>query len=250
MAGKAGTHVTGTAAGEPVSDDRRLQILYAAVEVLRERGFPETRVADVAKRAEVSSALVMYYFESKDQLLTAALRLSEERFFSSASEALATLSSAQARLEHLVRVSVLPDGVAGAGHSSDLMDSWVLWLDIWAQAYRHSGVARDRYELDQRWRDMVAEVVRDGQQAGEFRDAAVGLDADEFATWFTALLDGLIIQVILSDPVVSAGRAFELAMRVASDQLGFAWSNRHRGTARRTPARRTGTARRTRSTRG
>ena len=52
------------------ADQRREQMLRAAIEVIEERGFPETRIADVAARAGTSPALVIYYFKTKDQLLT------------------------------------------------------------------------------------------------------------------------------------------------------------------------------------
>ena len=58
---------------------------------------------------------------------------------------------------------------------------------------------KDRIELDQRWRDTIAQVVRDGQAAGEIGRS---VDADDFAITFSALLDGLSIQVALEDPVV------------------------------------------------
>ena len=64
---------------------------------------------------------------------------------------------------------------------------------------RHPEVSRDREELDQRWRNQIADVVRGGQQSGEF-DA---VDASAFALLFSALLDGLVVQVALGDPTVT-----------------------------------------------
>ena len=56
------------------NEARRIQMLRAAAELICERGFCETRIADVAKRAGVSSALVIYYFGTRDRLLVDALR--------------------------------------------------------------------------------------------------------------------------------------------------------------------------------
>ena len=67
----------GTSASAP-PDLRREQMLRAAAELIGERGFSETRIADVARRAGASPALVIYYFGTKDQLLTEALRFSED----------------------------------------------------------------------------------------------------------------------------------------------------------------------------
>ena len=63
------------------ADQRREQMLRAAIAVIEERGFPETRIADVAARAGTSPALVIYYFKTKDQLLTEALRYAEDAWY-------------------------------------------------------------------------------------------------------------------------------------------------------------------------
>src|ERR671923_270867 len=68
--------------GRPrLTRQRRMEILEAAVDVIRERGLCETRIADVARRAGASAALVLYYFDSKDRLLTEALTHAEDRFY-------------------------------------------------------------------------------------------------------------------------------------------------------------------------
>ena len=64
-----------------ISRKRRQQILEAAVEVITERGVCGTRIADVADRGGTSAPLVLYYFESKDKLLTEALAYAEDRFY-------------------------------------------------------------------------------------------------------------------------------------------------------------------------
>ena len=94
----------GTSASAP-PDLRREQMLRAAAELIGERGFSETRIADVARRAGASPALVIYYFATKDQLLTEALRFSEEAFYRTVTAELDTLRTARERLELLVRTT-------------------------------------------------------------------------------------------------------------------------------------------------
>ena len=62
------------------NEARRTEMLHAAAELICERGFGDTRIADVAKRAGVSSALVIYYFGTRDRLLVDALRHSKPIF--------------------------------------------------------------------------------------------------------------------------------------------------------------------------
>ena len=101
----------------------------------------------------------------------------------------------------------------------------MLWLDLWSQAARHPEVASVRQKFDERWRDLICSLVVAGQEAGEFGP----VDPVEFAVLFSALLDGLAVQIALDDPAVSTARAFELIMRFAAAQLGFTWTPRRAG---------------------
>jgi AcrR family transcriptional regulator len=202
-------------------------MLLAAIEVIAERGFPETRIADIGRRVGASSALVIYYFGTKDRLLVDALRYSEDLFYAEAARRLDAIDGARDKIEALVRMSCTNDGPDG------MAASWQLWPDVWAQAARHPEISRDREELDQRWRDKVAEIVRAGVGSGEFGE----VDVDAFTLVLTALLDGLAVQVGLGDPVVNPERATEVTMRLVARELGFAWEpagvRRAAGAARR-----------------
>ena len=123
----------------------------------------------------------------------------------------------------LVRTACIPQD------EEQIPGAWGLWFDLWTQAFRHPDVAKDRIELDQRWRDTIAGVVRDGQQAGEIGRS---VDADAFAITFSALLDGLSIQVALADPVVDADLAFVIAMSFAARELGVGWRPRRSSAGR------------------
>ena len=198
------------------ADQRREQMLRAAIAVIEEWGFPETRIADVAARAGTSPALVIYYFKTKDQLLTEALRYAEDAWYEAGTQRMAGITSAARRLEELVVMNFLEE------LEGEATSSWLLWLDLWAQSVRLPEVATVRQKFDERWRETISSVVLAGQEAGEFGP----VDAEDFAVTLSALLDGLAIQVAVREPTVTATRAFELSMRFVSGQLGFEWSGR------------------------
>ncbi len=202
-----GAEVPGTA------DQRREQMLRAALEVISARGYADTRIADVAERAGVSPALVIYYFKTKDQLLTEAIRHYEDEWYTVGQQRMARLATAAERLEEFVAMNCLNEADPGPD------SSWALWLDFWAQAARNSEVASVRQKSDERWREVIASLARDGQAAGEFRE----IDTENFAICLSVLIDGLTIQIALDDPVVDQLRAFELSMRFVAGQLGFDW---------------------------
>jgi AcrR family transcriptional regulator len=199
------------------ADQRREQMLQAALEVIIERGYPDTRITDVAERAGASPALVIYYFKTRDQLLTEALRYSEDNWYASGTRRMAAIASGAGRLEEIVAMTCLPE------EDTDAVGSWLVWLDLWAQSPRNAGVAAVRQKFDERWRETIRSIVLTGQETGEF--AAV--DADDFAVTLSALLDGFAVTIALDDSEVGPGRAFELTMQYAAGQLGFPW-NGHR----------------------
>src|SRR5450755_1486913 len=180
----------GDAGATGTADQRRAQMMAAALEVISERGYPDTRIADVAERAGISPALVIYYFKTKDHLLTEAIRYSEDRWYADGQQRLASLPTAAARLEEIVAMSCLPED------DPEPHSSWLLWLDFWAQAARNDEVAGLRRKSDERWRDTIASLVQAGQAAGEFCD----VNALDFAVLLSALLDGVAIQIALKDP--------------------------------------------------
>ena len=198
--------------GDAVADVRRDQMLAAAATLIAERGFSDTRIADVAERVGASPALVIYYFGTKDSLLTEALRWSERSFYAATEEMLRSTTSLRKRLQILVEWTLIPD------NQTALTGDWGLWFDLWAQAFRHAEVKKDRAELDRQWRDLISRVVQAGIDAEEIGR----VDVETFAIMWGALLDGLVVQVALDDPVVDVERARKVALDVAYQELGLA----------------------------
>ncbi len=190
------------------NEPRRIEMLRAAAELICERGFGDTRIADVAKRAGVSSALVIYYFGTRDRLLVDALRYSEESFYEAAEKTLAELPSLHDRLSLLVKWTCVPEA------EDEIPGAWGLWFDLWAQAFRHDEIKAGRAELDARWRSMIIEAIRSDELDTD-------VDARMFAVEFSALLDGLSIQVALEDPEVDSAVAYDIAMRFVERELNL-----------------------------
>src|SRR5436190_6887639 len=152
---------------------RKPQLLQAAAGVIAERGIASTRIADVAERAGTSSPAVLYWFESKDELLAEALTVEEERFYGELTERMTTLERPRDRLRLLLEAS------------AEEYD-WTLWMELWTRALRDRSTQMARRRLDDRWRSQIAAVIRDGQEAGEFGEA----HSDDVALVLASLIDG------------------------------------------------------------
>jgi AcrR family transcriptional regulator len=209
--------------GDAVADVRRDQMLAAASTLIAERGFHDTRIADVAKRVGASPALVIYYFGTKDSLLTEALRWSERSFYAATEEMLRSTEKLRDRLEILVEWTLVSD------KQQNLTGDWGLWFDLWAQAFRHPEVKKDRAELDAQWRELITRIVQAGVDKGEIDQ----LDVATFAIMWGSLLDGLVVQVSLDDPVVDLALARRIALEMADKELGLTPSHRRPRAAKR-----------------
>lgn len=196
------------------SKDRHQEILDAAARVITDRGLAETRISDIAERCGVSPGLILYYFDSKDRLLVEALTSANDQFYLRLSREMRRLPSAREQIERLVELSV-----PGLLPEYERLDEWALWIEIWVRALRDPMLAKEREVLDRRWRQSIADIIREGRTTGEFPE---GEDADQLGLELGAMIDGLAIQVLLNDTTFSPQRMHEVCMNVAARLIGFA----------------------------
>ncbi len=188
-------------------EERRRRILEATVQVVRDRGFAGTRVADIAAAAGTSSGLVLYHFGSLAGALTEALTYVEDAFYTELE------SQLDAATDPVERLRVMAEAAAGSGPA---VGDWTLWLEIWVRALRDETARAARESLDRRWRAALRQVVVAGVSAGVFRPADVAATALRLCS----LMDGLAIQLALGDPGMTASRFRRLWLDAAALELG------------------------------
>jgi AcrR family transcriptional regulator len=183
---------------------RREALVRAAIEVIAEKGLGGTRVADIGERSGMSAGTVLYYFDGKSDIFSRALRTIEDDLRAEAREAFESRASAVDRWRWLV------EQAAPTGPGDPRM---LLWLEAWERAPRDPEVSELLLELDRRWLDLLVEVVEYGRSTGEF-DVA---DPEDFAVRFSALMDGLTLQVVAGSTTVDRARMLELCARASQE---------------------------------
>jgi AcrR family transcriptional regulator len=163
---------------------RRAEILDASVAVVLERGFGGTRIADVADALGISSGLVHYHFDSKDELLAETLRHAADADIDRLEKAVAELDDPVRRLDRVLS-EYLPE--------TKKDQSWVIWVDAWGHAIRNDRLRTILKELDLAWSGALESVLHDGVTAGVFACP----DPAGTARRLSAMLDGLGLDVIL-----------------------------------------------------
>jgi AcrR family transcriptional regulator len=185
----------------------RERVLQAAVDLITEAGIDQVRVAELARRAGMSSGQVMYYFTSKEHILLETLAWRDREDIAQTRAALSRVTGAWRQLERFISF-YLP---AAATHPT-----WILWMEAWARAPHNREVSQLMEDLLRQWRDELAAIVARGVREGAFTPPAA---VDDFTLRFTALLDGLAIQRLRQMHQPSRKRLTGLAMTVARAEL-------------------------------
>jgi len=139
--------------------DKYQRILSAAIEVIAEKGFHNSRVSDIAERADVADGTVYLYFKSKEQILMAALDGAFQAFYRQAQHELKDAKDATRKLRILSRL-----------HLRELSRNRSLAVVLQTEL-RQS--AKFLAEFSQRelkgYFNLIREIIREGQSAGKIR---------------------------------------------------------------------------------
>jgi AcrR family transcriptional regulator len=190
--------------------NRPEQILAAACRAIQQRGFANTRIADIAAEADMSTGAIHYWFEVKDEVLIAALKWASSQLFERIERLAASAGSERERLAQLLEHAVPVPGPRRG--------EYVLWIELWVRALQEPELLPECEELSRRWRGYFLDVVRRGAETGEF--APLG-DADEVAERLLAQVDGLGFELLLGYSWTSAERMRERLYGFAAEQLGI-----------------------------
>jgi AcrR family transcriptional regulator len=182
---------------------RKAQIVSAAAAVLSERGYANARVVDIAGRAGTSPSAILYWFDGKDGLLAEALAWREQEFHDRYTVRVEGAQRASDKLRILV--------AAMLRHYD-----WALWMELCVLALRDPAAAAERDRMDRRWRAMLRNVIRDGQEAGEF----TGDDPDQAMFVLAALIDGMAPLLAMKAKGVNRQRVERTWLAEAARVLG------------------------------
>jgi len=167
--------------------EKRPLILRAATEVFAEQGFNSVTVAAIADRAGIGKGTVYEYFSSKDELLFAVFEWMNEGIFNRIHGLIEVGGTTLERLNRLLDL--------GAQITREQMEMQAVVLDFWS-ASRGTKV-EERYNQAclttfRAYRRLVADVIREGQTAGEIRSE---VDPEAVAAMVVAAMDGLGVQI-------------------------------------------------------
>jgi len=191
---------------KPTVEKRRIQILEAACTVMGKQGIAATRVGDVAKYLGISTGLVHYHFDTKDELLAAAFRHAAEKELS----ALRLLMDTGGTPRELLDIAI-NNFFPASGFSS-----WRLWIEGWAVALRSESFRRTVMELDEAWVEVLADTLTDGVASGDF----ACVNPQDSAWRLACLIEGLAIQQVAHGGVINDVETRRLVAAAVEAEIG------------------------------
>ncbi|MEV2215025.1 TetR family transcriptional regulator C-terminal domain-containing protein [Streptomyces sp. NPDC050997] len=179
---------------QPTEVRRRL-IIDAAVPLIAERGYTSVGVRDVAAAAGVSVGTVTYHFDSVQEILSEAMVLHIERYYTALSEAAEHATSGAEALRLLI----------DALFTDDTDRHWRMWFEYWHAGEQGTDAAFTRGQADRytAWHRQIHALAERGQADGEFSCD----DLDGFTARFAALADGLALQRLRQAPPLTTQEA-------------------------------------------
>jgi AcrR family transcriptional regulator len=180
--------------------DRKDQIIAAALELFRSKGFADVSTRDLAEHAGLSRSHVYHYFSDWKELRG-------EAFVRFANEQLDE-----------VRVPLVgrPPLEALEGFLRDCLPStadagWALWLDAWDEAMHDEPFAEAYLTINAQWQAMLAEIIEEGVAAKVFHCESPKRAARQLFAVAMGYADDLMLKPSIESAEAAMGEVMEVA---------------------------------------
>ena len=139
--------------------DKRQAIHRAAIKVFAQRGYFNSKVADIAKEAGIADGTVYLYFKSKDEILHSIFDRAMEEFIAEGKREIAEIPEADGRLRRIAQLHL-----EKLGADRDLAIVFQVELrgsTKFMEEFSGGGFAE--------YLDIIRQTISEGQKSGVFR---------------------------------------------------------------------------------
>lgn len=181
------------------TNDKYQRILEASVNVFADHGFHQSTVSQIAKKAGVADGTIYLYFKNKEDILVQIFNYKTKQIFERFREVVDSADNPIEKLRNLIR-----------RHLQEFQQDRNLAVVYLAETRQINRVMEDQIKImSKMYFDLVAEILEQGQQDGNFRKALyLGLvkrhilgSVDEvISTWLHG--DDKYDLVSMADPLV------------------------------------------------
>ena len=187
---------------------RRKQLIEATIQCIADKGLSGTTMADVTKRAGLSLGIVNLHFQSKEKLLIETLNFISDEYTSGLNKIFNNqrLNTEQKILAHI-----------NFDFSREIIDrnKLAVWFAFWGETkYRHayfSICASYIMEIANNLTNLFALL----KQQGDYTE----VDPELVCTCYTALSDGLWLDLLITPKGLKPAQAQSIAMHYLATQF-------------------------------
>lgn len=167
-----------------VADERRAQIIQAALACFTRKGYNNTTMDDIVTKSGLSKGTLYWYFKSKDDLFVQAIASFFVDWGEESVAALEQFPTASDKLRALAQWLVDFCGKAEGFLS--------LFLEFWASSPRREEAGQLWVDMLGQYKDLIVEIIEEGVRNGEFKP----VDAKQLVWALMAAYDGLAAYIM------------------------------------------------------
>jgi AcrR family transcriptional regulator len=168
-----------------VSEERRAEIIEAALHCFTRQGYNNTTMDDIVAESGLSKGTLYWYFDSKDDLFSAAMMSVFEDISEDALKDIEQRSTASDKLLAMARAAV------NIGKQAEGLFN--LFLEFWASSPHRKEASQLWLDLLEEYKNVTAAIIEEGIENGEFAP----VEADQLVWAVLAAYDGLAAYVTL-----------------------------------------------------
>ena len=190
-----------------VREERREQIIVAAMAVFARLGFHDARMDDIVEESGLSKGALYWYFKSKEDIIAAIM----DRFIGREIEGL----EAALTLQVPASDKLLQLGGMFVNEMRSMIDLMPILYEFYAVATRKKAVRRALMRYFQPTRNLLAALIQQGIDSGEF----VPVEADAIAVDLIAFYEGLLLLAVLDPKGIDLQKMGESGISVIVEGL-------------------------------
>ena len=170
-----------------IEEARRNQILEIALKEIETKGYRNTTIQDIAKKARVSKGVIYYHFNTREELLSTVWSALITELFEYRKSRVEKKKSAGEKLQVYV-----------AANFEFLKKNFNKFTALYSMGIDLNPAAARNYpwskEINARCFDFLSAIMKSGQENGEFRQFPI----DSITPIIQGAIDGLCLQWISS----------------------------------------------------
>lgn len=167
-------------------DQRRTEILQAALKVFARRGLAGTRVGDIAVAAGLSHGLIYHYFRSKDEIFTELVKMAYQVSLGM------VVAASQLPGPAWERIKSMTEMIVSGAYRGDGPYYFLIILQAFTSETLPEEVKEMSAENSYRYMEILAPLLEEAARAGEIASG----DPMQLAAAYFSLIQGLAIMQV------------------------------------------------------